>query len=101
MRQVAKFIVAAGTLGQRRAVGATIAASGTIRGPGSMHRLPHPSRSRGLGSSTVALVSTAVLAIIVFGSGQSIAIAPLLRVVRDVVALTRVLVWRGLIRRAV
>ena len=68
------FIAAAGTLGQRRAAGATIAASGTTRGPGSIHRLAHPS-FEGLGSSTVALVSTAVLAIIVFGAGQSVAIA--------------------------
>ena len=37
--QVGVFIAPAGTLGRQRAVGAKVEASGTTRGPGSIHRL--------------------------------------------------------------
>ena len=99
LEQVGMFIVAAGTLGQRRAVGAPIAASGTRRGPGSIDRL-RQGLFEARGGSNISLVSATVPAIIAI---RSASLSPSRRygVVRDVGALTRVLVWRGLIRRPV
>ena len=57
------------TLGQRRTVGATVAASGPARGPGSIHRLPqHAFEARG--RSDITLVSTVGRALIVIGAGR-------------------------------
>ena len=67
LQQVGVFIAAAGTLGRRRAVGATIAASGTTRGPGQS--IAWPSLACGLGLFDPSpLVSTAVPVIIAIGS---------------------------------
>ena len=57
------------TLGQRRAAGAPIAASGTTRGSGSVHLLPqHSFDARG--GSDIAFVSTVGLALIAIGAGR-------------------------------
>ena len=67
--QVGMFIEAAGTLGQRRAVGVTIAESGITRRPGSIHRLP-PHSFDVRGGSNISLISTVGPAIIGIVSGR-------------------------------
>ena len=85
--QVGMFIGAAGTLGQRRAVGATIRRVGHHSRSGSIHRPSQHSFEAPEGFG-IALVSTAVPAVIVFRAGF---LSPSRRsgVVRDVVARAR------------
>ena len=97
---VAAFIAATGTLGQRRATGASIAESGTTRGPGAIHRLSQHSFEASEGFR-IALVSTAVQAVIAFTGRAFCDHRAALGVVRDVVARARVLVSCGLIRATV
>ena len=100
LRQVAMFIAAAGTLGQRRAVGGRFAderAQFTTRvNPSTASVFV---RNRGA-VSDIALVSITVPVIIAAGFGSR---SPSRRSggFWNVVALAGVLVWRGLIRRAV